>query len=130
MESCRVTHLLVSSVGPDSQHESELIPTTVIVRLIDAHVACEQADDKWDRGDDPVPEPDTNRSALTKRRPDPSSLGCGQKKTLIAICAMRGSAACPARNVPNELLLILSKDVMLSVLLTVPVLTPSGAKFG
>src|ERR1700722_9483398 len=43
---------------------------------------------------------------------------------------MRGSPACPARNVPKELLLILSKELIWSVLFTVPVLVLSGAKFG
>src|SRR4029077_1929523 len=63
MESCRVTYLCVSSVGTNSQHETKLIPTTVIVRLVDAHFACEQANDKCDRGDDPMPEsgPKTRR---------------------------------------------------------------------
>ena len=68
MESCRVTHFFVSSVSADSQHESELIPATVIVRLVDAHFACEQANDKCDRGDDPVPESGPKTSRLGRRR--------------------------------------------------------------
>ena len=44
---------------------------------------------------------------------------------------IRGSAACPALNVPNdELLLSLSKALIWSVPFIAPVLMVSGAKFG
>src|SRR4029077_10493041 len=67
MESCRVTYLCVSSVGTNSQHETKLIPTTVIVRLVDAHFACEQTNDKCDRGDDSMPESGPKTSRLGTR---------------------------------------------------------------
>lgn len=49
-------HPFASSVGADSQHKSELVPSAVIIGLVDAHSIHKQANDKCDRSDDSMPE--------------------------------------------------------------------------
>jgi hypothetical protein len=49
-------HSFASRVSANSQHESELIPTAVIIRLVDAHSIVKQANDECDRSNNSMPE--------------------------------------------------------------------------
>lgn len=81
-----------------------------------------------------LPEPclPSSRSCLKTPSTDSCRLTLDyQKITFTANCAMRGSATCPARNVPKaEFPFSLSKALIWSVPLTAPVLMVSGAKLG
>jgi hypothetical protein len=57
--------MAVPGVSADSNDESEFIPTTVIVRFVDAHAVHEQAHDKCDRSDEPVPKPAEKSGGLS-----------------------------------------------------------------
>ena len=62
-----VVHSFASGESANAQHEPELVPSAVIMGLVDAHSIVKQANDEGDRSDYSVPESSQETGGLSAR---------------------------------------------------------------